>query len=398
MRPRFFAALLLALMIPLWACADTRIMVATDLHYFLPALYGDSELFLQMIRRGDGKLVQRSPELLEALVAEALHQRPDVVILTGDLTYNGERQSHLELAAAMDRLWDEGIPVYVLPGNHDINNPGAVAFSAYAYAPAASVTPEEFRAIWSRCLLPAETARGMSYTVRLEAGVWLAMTDVCVYEDSVEAVGRFTDLHADWLTDVLAEAREAGAAVIAATHQNLLRQTPFRTDGYTMESGERMRAILQAAGVRLNLSGHIHIQHTARAGELTDAATGAFSVSPHRWGLVTVTEDGRVGYEAHTVCAEHLPEGFREESAAFFDRTTSGKLSAPMSGAGIPAADYQTMLDYAVRFNAAYFAGTLDPEDPFWREDPGCALWMAYRDRVSFGNYMMQCLEWEETR
>ena len=401
MRPRFpvcMLALMLALLIPLGAQAETRIMVATDLHYISPSLYGDSELFRQALLYGDGKAADRSPELLEALVAEALHQRPDALILTGDLTLNGERRSHLELAAAMDRLWDEGIPVYVIPGNHDINNPGAIAFSSYAYAPTENVTPAEFRAIWARCLPPAETPRGMSCTVRLSPEVWLAMTDVCVYEEAFEALGRFTDVQADWLTGVLEEAREAGAAVVTATHQNLLPQTPFRADSYTMVNGEGMAAILRAGGVRLNLSGHIHVQHTVWSEGLTDAATGAFSVSPHRWGLVTVTEDGQVRYEARVVCEEHLPAGFREETAAFFARVTAGKLSGSLSGAGLTDEAYRAMLNYAVRFNSAYFGGTLDPADPFWREDPGYALWADRRETLPFGGYMLRCLEWEEAR
>ena len=388
--------LLLAVLLPLTAVADTRIMVATDLHYLAPSLYADSELFQQVIRYGDGKLTQESPALLEALLAEARHQRPDALILTGDLTFNGEKQSHLELAAAMERLWDEGIPVYVIPGNHDIGNPGALAYTAYSYGPTENVTAAEFREIWARCLGPEERGAGMSFTVSLPGNVRLLMTDVSVYGEDFAPYGLFTDGHARWLAQALAEAEAAGATVITATHQNLLSQTSFSSETYLIRGGERMQAMLAQAGVRLNLSGHIHAQHTMRSGDLTDAATGAYSISPHRWAMVRVAQDGEVRYSAEALCPEHLRAGFPEMSAKFFASVTVIKLRGRLAEADISLEDQEIMLNYAARFNTHFFAGTLDPADPFWTEDAGYALWNANRDRLSFGDYMMRNLAYEE--
>ena len=69
------------------AGAETKLMVVSDLHYLAPELYRGSDIFLQVLRRGDGKYTQGGEELLSALYRQILLERPDALILTGDLTY-----------------------------------------------------------------------------------------------------------------------------------------------------------------------------------------------------------------------------------------------------------------------------------------------------------------------
>lgn len=58
------------------------------------------------------------PEVVEALVALAQVRRPDVLVLSGDITQRARRGQFAAAARFCDRL---GIPVrLVLPGNHDI--------------------------------------------------------------------------------------------------------------------------------------------------------------------------------------------------------------------------------------------------------------------------------------
>ncbi len=385
---------LLALL-PAAACAETRIMVVTDLHYLAPSLYTGSDLFLRAVSQGDGKMAHRSAELLRALVEEARHQRPDALLITGDLTFNGERLSHMELADAMAELWDEGIPVYVIPGNHDINNRNARMYFGENTGPAESTTPAEFADIWKRCMLPPEAASSMSYTVRLNDDVWILMTDVSVYEESTETYGFYGEDHQNWLVPVLAEAKEKGVTVICATHQSLIPHADYRVGSFSVYNREYMLADLRAGGVTLNLSGHIHLQHVIERDGFTDAATGAFSVYDHGYGMVTVGDDGSVKYERRLVCEEHLPEGFRGESLAFFSANTVRQCDRQLTALGVPEAERAAMIDYACRFNAAFFTETFDPSDPAWREDPALRLWETYGSRTSMGSYILKMIPLE---
>ena len=133
--------ILLIVLLPAAVRAETRLMVVSDLHYLAPSLYRDSGVFLRALRGGDGKITQYGEELLSALYREIVSQQPDALAVTGDLTFNGEKESHIALASWFKAVEDAGVPVWIIPGNHDINVSSPVRFTADGYEP---VTSEEF--------------------------------------------------------------------------------------------------------------------------------------------------------------------------------------------------------------------------------------------------------------
>ena len=364
------------------AAADTRLMVISDLHYLAPSLYQNSELFLQALRQGDGKITQYSEELLSALYQEILREKPDALIVTGDLTFNGEKASHLALADWFRTVESAGVPVWILPGNHDINTVSPVGFTGNAYFRVENVTPEEFASIYAGFMEPEGT--GFSYTAKISSTLWIAMTDVAWYQDQAQTFGWFSEDHASWLEGTLKHAREAGAQVITASHHSLLPHTEFSRDNFLMLSGEKMAALARQYGIRLHLSGHLHIQHIARESNLADAALGAFCIWPHRYAVVTLRDDGGLVYDSRAMDGQFLPEGFPETSRDWFRGITREKALASLNGT-----DEETglMADYAARFNLTYFSGTYRQDDPSWTEDPAYALWEAHPESA-FWAYM----------
>lgn len=57
------------------------------------------------------------PQVVEALVALAQHERPDLVVLSGDITQRAQADQFRAARAFVDRL---GAPFVAIPGNHDI--------------------------------------------------------------------------------------------------------------------------------------------------------------------------------------------------------------------------------------------------------------------------------------
>ncbi len=57
------------------------------------------------------------PQVVEALMTLALQQRPDLVVLSGDITQRARPAQFRAAKAFVDRL---GAPVLAIPGNHDI--------------------------------------------------------------------------------------------------------------------------------------------------------------------------------------------------------------------------------------------------------------------------------------
>ena len=364
------------------ACAETKLMVVSDPHYLAPTLYQDSDVFLKALRKGDGKITQYGEELLEALYRQILLERPDALIVTGDLTYNGEKKSHAALVEWFRTVEDAGVPVWVIPGNHDINVPTPIGFGRGMYYGVESVTPEEFGTIYADFMEPGEA--GFSYIARISGEVWVAMTDVAWYQKQAETIGLFADSHAAWLEDVLRRAGDAGVRVITATHHSLLPHTDFAKENFLMFGHERMAALAKQYGVTLNLSGHLHIQHIARDGALADAALGAFCIWPHRYAVVTYGGGQGLRYEAKSLDEAFLPEGFLQTSREWFTGIARDKTKAYLTGTG---EETEQLADYAARFNLAYFSGTYRKDDPAWTEDPAYGLW-AEQQNSSFRSYL----------
>ena len=70
-----------------------KIAAASDLHYISPELTDHGELFMRVVRTEDAKLSECSDAIMEALTECIIRENPDICIIPGDLTFNGERKS-----------------------------------------------------------------------------------------------------------------------------------------------------------------------------------------------------------------------------------------------------------------------------------------------------------------
>ena len=67
------------------------------------------------------------------------------------------------------------------------------------------------------------------------------------------------------------------------------------------------------------------------------------------------------------------------------------KARAALANCDLTETEMDVMAEYAARFNLAYFSGTLDGGDAFWREDPSYALWKGFGEHP-YWLYMEQVL------
>lgn len=76
--------------------------------------------------------IDTAPYLRRAVASvRALRQRPDAVVVTGDLTDFGRSAEYAHLCALLEPL--AGLPVYLLPGNHDDRDALRCAFPGHRY-------------------------------------------------------------------------------------------------------------------------------------------------------------------------------------------------------------------------------------------------------------------------
>lgn len=70
-----------------------RIVLMTDIHYLADSLTDKGEEFQYMVEHGDGKLTNYVWEITDAAFEQVEALSPDVIILSGDLTLNGEKKA-----------------------------------------------------------------------------------------------------------------------------------------------------------------------------------------------------------------------------------------------------------------------------------------------------------------
>lgn len=369
MKSVFAFLLTLLLLVPLAASSEAdqalTLFVATDLHYLAPEMTDHGPYFVQMVARGDGKVMAYSEELAEAFVAQVIDRHPDALILSGDLTFNGERASHEALADKLSRIMTAGIPVMVIPGNHDLNNHGAVRFDGESYAPVDSVTAAEFREIYRAFGYDGALSwdhATLSYVAGIAPSLRLLMVDV----NDANPQGEVEEQTLEWAKEQLAQAQRDGCRVIAVSHQNLLSHSSLISSGFTIGNAYALQELYAGAPVLCNLSGHVHMQHISESEEgIRDIATSSLAVSPNQYGVLTLMES-KLSYHTETVdvsawaAAKGLTDpnllDFAGYSEAFFKDTAHWQALAAATRDDQP----EQLADFFADINAAYFAGRMD--------------------------------------
>ena len=266
------------------------VAVATDLHYLAPELTDKGEYFTELVNDADGKVMLYIDELVRAFADQIAAEQPDALVLSGDLTFNGETLSHEALAAVLAGVEDAGVPVYVMPGNHDMNSSMAASFSGDGYEPADSPDEGEFAEIYADFGFSEAMSRdgkSLSYVAQLADGLRLIMLDVNTRSDPGYVLqGTF-----DWLEQQLEKARSEGQRVIAVSHQNIYPHNSFFTSGYIIGNGGTLHSLYEEYGVLCNLSGHIHLQHTYTDGVLPEIVTSSLAVNPNQYGVLSINGD-----------------------------------------------------------------------------------------------------------
>ncbi|MDO3411781.1 metallophosphoesterase [Saccharibacillus sp. CPCC 101409] len=379
---------------------NVTLAVATDLHYLSDKLTDEGEAFEKYVSAGDGKQLHYSEELLDAFTDEMTGLAPDVLILSGDLTNNGEKQSHLDLAAKLKAIERAGTRVYVIPGNHDLFNPWARSFKEDKQYVADYISDAQFAQIYGQFGYEEAASRddsSLSYLAEPSEDVWLLMLDTSKYRDNTklghpETDGELSDATLKWIEDCGRLAQESGARIIPVMHHNLTDHSEVVRDGFTLNNAAEAAQLFASLDMKLSLSGHVHIQNIAAAKAdgktVYDVVTGALSVSPHRYGLLhydaaertldyAARETDVQGWAERTGSTDGNLLHFRQYSRDFF-----GKFGYDMAFKRLimddtySAEEVEAMSKTMEDANVSYFAGTQRIDREKIVESEGYGLWM----------------------
>lgn len=347
-----------------------NIMVATDLHYLSKSINDGGEAFCNVMSKGDGKVMTYIEEIVDAFVLEVIKRKPDALLLLGDLTFNSERISHIELAVKLERVVSAGVPVYLIPGNHDINHERCMGFHGSEVYKVESVSQKEFQEIYRHCGYDRAEyfdKSSASYVVKLSESLYVIMLDTNSYSQNY--LGEEALI---WLENVLKEISKPDVHILGVSHQNLLEHNFMFTEGFMIKNAQRIEELYKKYNVKLNLSGHMHIQHIEDRG-VAEIVTSSLAVAPNHFA--NILYDGKsFKYLTESLEVEAV-DGFKSISRHEFDGVGERQLVRLFKTHGfedISESDIDKMGKAFVKMNEKYFAGEIFDVDEF---EEGIKLW-----------------------
>ena len=311
---KLIALLVIVLMLVMVLCGEKTlkkeeitIFHATDMHYLSQRLTENSPAFVEMIQGGDGKMVHCIDYIMDAFVSDVIENKPDYLVISGDMTFNGEKYSHEDLAKKLRKIEKNGVQVLVIPGNHDVDYPFCFGYGQTHSYQAERMTDRDFETVYSDFGLKQAYTRdknSFSYMYRLTDKITLIALDTNRGGGN-GVVGQETLL---WLEKELEKA-DRDTVFISVTHQNLLSHfgDEMFSNRYTILNNIPLIELFDQYNVKLNLSGHIHTQHICSENGITDIATESLAVLPCNYGVVNINTD-KIAYSTQSVNVEKWAE------------------------------------------------------------------------------------------
>ncbi|MBR5069167.1 MAG: metallophosphoesterase [Bacteroidales bacterium] len=277
------------------AAKDISIYVATDLHVMSPDLIINKGSAWDDYISSSHKLEDYSVGLFQNMIDTVLSQMPDIVMIPGDISKDGEKLSHEYVTRELSRLTDAGIKVYVVPGNHDIGNiENAQYFDGSKRYKAENITSEEFAEMYASFGYEGSVRdeNSLSYVAEPFEGLVIIGID-----SHSRKIGKKT---LNWICEQSTKAREEDKQVIAMMHHPIMEhfngQVDMKSDAI-IKDDENIRSRFMDAGIHSVFTGHFHTTDVAMAynenhtDSIYDITTGSKISYPmhHRW--VTLSED-----------------------------------------------------------------------------------------------------------
>ena len=275
-----------------------KVVVLSDPHVMAPELLVNEGTAWTTYLNGQRKLVDYSQRLFDDMIVRIKRDlRPGLVLISGDLTKDGEQVSHEYVTSKLDELRAIGIKTLVIPGNHDRgSNSDAVYYDGDSTTAATVATNEWFATQY------ANYGYGVS-SEREETTLTYAcepITGLVVIGIDSGTDGNVSETTLDWVVEKATAARASGKKVIAMMHHPLMPHFAG-VDNFVstavVGNYETVRNTLADAGIRVVFTGHFHTSDIAKdwnadmTREIYDVNTGSLISYPCDYREVTMSAD-----------------------------------------------------------------------------------------------------------
>ena len=374
---------------------ELSIFITTDIHYVSRNLTDYGTAFDKYVNSSDGRHIVYIDEIVSAFSHDINRDKPDIVIISGDLTNNGEKEGHLDLSKKLKSMERDGTKVYVIPGNHDINNPWAVKFQGDETRKTESISPEDFKEIYQDFGYREAISKdnhSLSYLAKPSQDLWLLMLDTVKYSEIfgiATGEGEISEETMKWIEKCSQLAKEQGARILTVMHHNLYNHSDILNKGYTLNNSEEILKLMKENDLNLTLSGHVHIQDIKSNQEqnpIYDIATSSLALNPVQYGVLKYKP--KVGYEylvqevdvegwakKEKLEDENLLHFSQYSKKQFENRSYAMAIEQLMSMGGHTEEDMKLMATTMSELNSYYFSGNVNSIRENIIHSRGYSLW-----------------------
>lgn len=294
-----------------------RMAVVSDVHLMAPSLLRKDGKAFENYIASDRKMLVESTELLDSVCKRLQACHPQVVLIPGDLTKDGERVSHeLLVDRYLKPLRVQGIRVYVIPGNHDVNNPHAKIYDGDSTIRTITVSAQEFKHLYNDYGYGDALAvdpNSLSYVAQLDDNTRLIAVDACRYEDNdfdkdiCVTGGRIKPQTMEFIRTEVEKAHRQGMEVIMMMHHGIVSHFGWQDKimkEYLVDDWKKNAKRFSKMGIKVCFTGHFHSQDISRKYHLTDIETGSTVSYPHPYRLINIdTDNGTMQIQSEKVAS-----------------------------------------------------------------------------------------------
>lgn len=348
-----------------------KIAVISDTHY-LSSKLAISGSALDNFEAGTARNTEDLHAVLQQVVANLQSYSPDILLIPGDITNHGERDSHLDFIAAIKPLSDSGTRIFVAPGNHDVNVPNSKRYEGDSSSPTSNVSAEEFAQIYAPYGYASATIRdtaSLSYLAEINDSIWLLSIDSNRYKEnktSSISAGRILPETMQWLIEILREAKSKDIIVLGMMHHGLLEHMPYQAaffPDYLINDWKENAQVLADNGLKIMFTGHFHsndvtLLTTSKGNTIYDIETGSLSGYPFPYRLLTL-QNNILSIETKFVESIHgktnLKEMYRQKAEEITRRAAQSKINS--MSLPIPADMKDAVVDLLVKMQLLHMKG-----------------------------------------
>ena len=317
--------------------------LVTDTHYFEPSLGARGKAYDEYMKREQYFMAESSDIVKETFEKLAQDKSTDLVIIPGDLSKNGEIESHKSFVKELYKLKESGKRIYVITAGHDFGEKSRAFVDDECIEVEGTpfeIIPDLYRDFGYADALAVD-GRTLSYVAEVEKGIRMLAINC---DSPGKQKGSIDDELYDWMKIQLDKAKNDGCSVFAICHYPVIPSVPvFDLVGDAkLRDWRKAASFLADNGVELVLTGHMHIQSinefvSENGNKLVDVCTSCLVGSPAKYRKITVTDSvmKAESFDTPPFGADTKSLTLQEYFDRQFDYSIKNRINGALSGGGI---------------------------------------------------------------